>query len=478
MTSEKFSSKERSSAAEPGREKGPEVSFVPPDVLKMYEIPGHGPINTHVFDRYLRDKKRFDKAIADAAYEVQTEKTSVETPETLEHIIRSTDSSKRAELIQQTLKTGTPEAQVEAARMISFVSAAARTELIKAVFATGTPKAQVEGAKKIADAVKTERVGLRTMLVQTIQDAITAGIPEAQAEGARMIPYAPEAEQSKLRDLFNQTMHDMFANGRPEAQIEAARTIKYAPATERGGLIKAAFATGNPQVQIEAASMIAYAPATERAELIKTAFATRIQEAQTRAVESIPYVSETERALLVALAKEVAPEALIAPPLYTKTELSADRPFAEAKFAKSGFETTLLGGPLKGKVIVRRLSPHAFMVWRNLFENYRLWQENGFDYVPIEPIVSYSLDQKGRVEVISGVLDLSLAQWADYHDDFYPDLVDDRNRILWVLKKAGIRHGHAHDANFCLRFYRQPNGKPDFSRKPRIYRIDFDAVLF
>ena len=46
-----------------------------------------------------------------------------------------------------------------------------------------------------------------------------------------------------------------------------------------------------------------------------------------------------------------------------------------------------------------------------------------------------------------------------------------------VLLSQEISHGHPHDGNFCLRFFRDQENRPDFTRTPRLYLIDFDQAI-
>lgn len=120
----------------------------------------------------------------------------------------------------------------------------------------------------------------------------------------------------------------------------------------------------------------------------------------------------------------------------------------------------------------------AFLAWQKIYENHQVWENNGFDYVPIEPIQSYRLNKKGLVDVFSGVLDLSLAKWLEYSSRmFEEELTKQRDKIISVLESQNISHGHTHNYNFVLRFFRNKDGNPDLNQVPRLYAIDFDAAV-
>jgi hypothetical protein len=112
------------------------------------------------------------------------------------------------------------------------------------------------------------------------------------------------------------------------------------------------------------------------------------------------------------------------------------------------------------------------------YEHYQVWRDNGFDYVPIEPIQSYRLNKEGLVDVFSGVLDVSLAKWGEVSGGmFWDELTKQRDNIISVLESQGISHRHTHDDNFVLRFFRDKDGNPDLNQVPRLYAIDFDAAV-
>jgi len=198
-----------------------------------------------------------------------------------------------------------------------------------------------------------------------------------------------------------------------------------------------------------------------------------VQKASTEMILCAP---KEERVALFNQALEKLGATLIEPPLYNRGDINEER-FSRKEFFKTGSRTTLIGGTLKNKVIVRHIFPEHFLAWKNLYEDYSFWQKNGFDYVPVEPIVSYHLEKDGNVAVFSGVLDLNLEEWQQMTLLFTSELETQRNKILTALNKKGIQHGHAHDANFCLRFWRDERGRPDMTKTPRLYLIDFDQAL-
>ena len=273
-------------------------------------------------------------------------------------------------------------------------------------------------------------------------------------------------------------------NPDPAVQLACTAMIGWAPGNEQAGLqvkvleiIRRGLDNPDPAVQRVCADMIGRAPANERAGLIRQGLDNPDPAVQLACVAMIWQAPENERAALVNVLKEKGLDILlIRPSLYKGLKMAPER-FQRVKFSKTGSETTLLRGKLEYKVIVRQLTPEAFLPWQKLYDDHQLWHNNDFDYVPIEPIFSFRLNRRtGLVNVYTGVLDLNLDDWKKISNDFIPELDQDRDTILKTLNEMHISHGHAHDANFCLRFDRE-QGNPVLSKKPRIYLIDFDQAV-
>src|SRR3989344_1542658 len=314
-----------------------------------------------------------------------------------------------------------------------------------------------------------------------ITKALTYPSFEIQEAGVEMIASAPE---DKRADLIIKALNH------PEVQVQAvaAGIIKSAPEDRRAGLrqivvekIRDALNNSDVTVQAIGAEMISTAQMGEHPKLreivtekIREALKNPAVEVQKAAAEMIWTAPKDKQAGLFEQALNKLADKLIEPSLYDEGKW--DR-LSRKPFAKTGSEITLIGGGLKDKVIVRHLDPDAFLSWKSLYENYKLWQRNGFDYVPVEPIVSYRLEKNGQVAVFSGVLDLSMAQWEKMSQQFKRELRETKNEIEAVLAKQNIRHGHSHRGNFCLRFWRDEKGHPDMNRTPHLYLIDFDQAV-
>jgi hypothetical protein len=163
--------------------------------------------------------------------------------------------------------------------------------------------------------------------------------------------------------------------------------------------------------------------------------------------------------------------------LFNRLYQNAPVNFHEHEFEKTGSRTILLGGRLKRKLIKRIIRADSFEAWKYAYINID-WKEEGFDYVPVEPIQSVQRNKENPnlVEVKSGVLDINAECWEGYTRLFVNEIRLDINKIKNILENEGVYHGHMNDKNFCLRFFRNSDGTINFTRKPRVYIIDFDAA--
>ncbi|MBN1585134.1 hypothetical protein JW899_02070, partial [Candidatus Uhrbacteria bacterium] len=159
--------------------------------------------------------------------------------------------------------------------------------------------------------------------------------------------------------------------------------------------------------------------------------------------------------------------------------------FFREGFAKTDSGTTLLdavptepGMSLRDRVIVRHIGIRPFLEWERAFRAADFWRSKGFDYVPIEPIVGVGAGEGLTADVATRVVPgPTVAGWAAAAGFTHLDrIVDTQRRIMEGLEELGIEHGHPHEDNFVLAFDRDGEGRPDISRPPRVYAIDFDMA--
>lgn len=170
-------------------------------------------------------------------------------------------------------------------------------------------------------------------------------------------------------------------------------------------------------------------------------------------------------------------ETVMNPALYDGLKNSR---FYRRQFQKTGSDTVLLGEDnLFNRIILRIVPVSAFVNWMNAYAAYKIWQEAGFNYVPIEPIVRASIikGNSNNVRVFTGVLGVTVNRYlqmsfVEPQDKKY--VTDQVEKIQETLLRMGVNHGHPHLNNFCVVHERTSDGEIDWSKPPRVYCIDFD----
>lgn len=438
--------------------------------------------------------------------------SSAEAQEVSANQIEYVPEEDRTLLINEGLKSSNPRVQRISAFMIGqnisergalLLAEKEVSRIIKQNLEIANPKTMEQMALMISCTKGEDRKTLEEMLSQKLKEGIESLGTETQKALIPLVVYIPEREIAPLVEVgFNSpdvevqktsvSVIDNIEGAKrasfvkrglesmdAEIQEASAHMIYCVPREEIPPLIMLGLKSSNPEVQKISALQITRARIADRAQLIM--FGLENSGAKTELLSVIGLISEEHQlAMLAFLTKKKMGNNFVAPRLYKNNKIT-NKDFSRQKFAKTGSETVLIGGGLKDKTILRKIEPSAFVAWQSVYENHNLWTQAGFDYVPIEPIQSYHLNSEGLVDVYTGILDLSLSDWIDIDGKntalFRGELEKQRDKIIEILEREGIRHGHIHDRNFCLRFYRDEQGEPDFARVPRIYLIDFDQAI-
>ncbi|MFA6094952.1 MAG: hypothetical protein WC757_03655 [Candidatus Paceibacterota bacterium] len=445
-----------------------------PSYMEMYEISGQDSITLHSYERYLRDKEK--------AHEIASE--ILESAPFLRKKIFNSPESERASIIREQLSTDNPIAHKASSAMIWAAPENEReglrvllgSRVLESFKGTDT-SSQREYAWMIWDAPLEQRTEIIRMGMSIKHELV-------QEPCTRMIEYAPKTDRAEL-------ISEGLASENYNVKLGVARMIWSAEESQQSKLksqvaemVSKGFEGNNTQEHKACASMIIFAPESERegfrnklAELIKNCFQGGNIDEQKEYARVINQAPSNLRKELRDEAVQKLGNALVEPSLY-KNKRANDESFSREDFEKTGSELTVVGGDLRSKTIIRHIESESFIVWEKLFENHSLWKGEGFDYVPVEPIQAFKLSKDGLIDVYSGVLDLNLDEWKGMDGTFITELKQDKEKIVAVLAKVGLNHGHYHDGNFCLRFFRNENGVVDFNRKPRLYLIDFDQAMF
>ncbi len=330
-------------------------------------------------------------------------------------------------------------------------------------------------SRKKQDEIEEEmKEDIKGLTIEEIPEYVRRGLDSSdkneQWKAVRQIPSAIAGERTEL-------LRKAFSIQDEEIGKECVKIISNIPENERRSFIQMGIEKESPSIKKAAINMIKYAPALTRTKMIQIGLTSgdkEIQKEYAKVISSVP--DEKSRKELLDIAKQKLGNELVEPPLYGGYDID-DQNFKREKFKKTGSDLTLVGGDLKDKVIFRSITSDSFLEWQQAFENHEIWRRAGFEYVPVEPILSFHFNKDELVDVASGVLDISLGKWMGMSGDYVRELTEQRNKIIKVLEDQGIIHGHTHDDNFCLRFFRKKNGDVDYQKMPRIYLIDFDRSL-
>ncbi len=394
-------------------------------------------------------------------------------------------------LVEKALNDQSIEVQKEAANNIEHCTPKENQPSLRKIVFENIQKSindpNIEIQKNVSDMIAFAPEKDRAVLVDKLLDSLDFAL---QTKAFDLIYYVPESEKVALTQKATDKLAEFLKNKDIEIIKKSIRLISIAPDNRRADFLKDMLNHENINIQEEAAEVIWYPTDDQERKMLIGLIARNIKkslnnsniEIQKKGLDMLKVFGhysgteeETELLLNMVSEKGLSNE-LVKPPLYDKNTVTKEN-FSRQNFEKTGSKTTLLGGNLKEKSIIRHIEPGAFLEWQKLYEDYHMWKENGFDYVPIEPIQSYNLNKEGFVDVYSGILDLNLEQWEKITRKFSPDLGEQKKKLLSILESKKIEHGHVHhDRNFCLRFFRDKNGNVNLSKTPRLYLIDLDMV--
>lgn len=323
---------------------------------------------------------------------------------------------------------------------------------------------------------------------------------ELGAEYAHHIDSIPDEEvKTELKQRVLNMVEEDVNNSDWRKERYGVKMIRYTPMELRAGFIDKALDSKDMYVRQLAAEQIKYIPEELKRDLLIKAFKTDIWSVVWASFKVLETLSDIDRKYVIENVPEEILEGIEEDPLNKESSLdevkrednrlediakgpsylynNTPEKFRTAELEKGGSSTTLFGESLKGKAIQRHIFLDNYLLWNRLFLDYELWREKGFDYVPIEPIFSVKPGKEIMiVDVDSKVLGPNFKLWIQSGGKFIPELKEQMGKIKKVIKEAGIDHGHDREHNFCLVFYKDPEGKPDLNRIPRIYLIDFDQI--
>ena len=484
----------------------------------MYKVAGRGDITMHALERYAKDSERFESQeipdIPDDPIEDMQRRIHSAAPNERAAIIRegmsSHDSDVRVISIAM-LRSVPPEEQgdiirlaltgddlavvnwccIELASMSQGKYSKFRDEVISIVDTVIDTKDLSFKARYLGSFFRNAPKEFTYVLYPKLLALVTSGLessdPQIESQCSDLVERLNAVDRFLFRDIMRRMILDGLSAKKVEERRLYARMIPNLLTVDRASIydcISAGLYQDDLETWAICASEAEFATSNDEGHLrehiaadIGDVLTDPDREVSHWHIDAIEYAAPDMRKALFALALKRCPELVIEAPLYKKAVFDEKSLVPRARFFKTGSETTLVGRELRGKAIVRHITPKAFKAWKELYEDYDFWSKAGFDYVPVEPIDSFKSNKEGFVEVYSGVLDLSFSAWLNKSQLFVAEIERDIEEIKQLLKARHFEHGHTHNGNFCLRFFRDEKGGIDLSRRPRVYLIDFDQAV-
>ncbi len=437
--------------------------------LEMYEIPGQENITEHTFQRYLKDKTQ----------DIDINKLAATSSHSLDKEIKKLTKEELVPLLREKLYDSNLLSQELLLKTINYIPVTERFSLIKEGLENNDINVQKNAARLLSYVDEGDYAELHLLVATKAMEGLQKPDMEAKKTATSMIWFASSSQMKGLWSTAEEEMNKGLSNPDSNTRKKAIQLIVHFPLSEREELFKEKF-LNNPDIEIRklAMSMLWCAPAELIVPAVEQGLESSDPEMQKISARMLKYGVMSEKPYLlgnkIMESKELTNE-LVKSVIYDRNLITEDE-FKRQSFDKTGSETTLLGGELKNKAIIRHIKPKAFLAWQKAYEDSELWQKNGFNYVPIEPILSYKVNKEGLVDVYSGVLDLDFDRWNRVAYKFCKELERKIESIFNILVNKDILHGHAHKSNFCLKFFRDSEGNVDLKKEPRVYMIDFDQA--
>ncbi|MFA6027738.1 MAG: hypothetical protein WC752_02330 [Patescibacteria group bacterium] len=478
---------------------------LPRECWSMYEVPGFPPLNEEDIDRYDKAKKKLIGLLPSIFK--RGDLHSIEFILDVIALASEADQNCLCDLLIDVIQCGldgnNEDISQKAIKSIVYLPEAKRTNLINAGLHHSSPYIRSIAARIIFKAPQAERTRL-------IEIGLNDPSPIVRENAARMIAFAPQAEQDRLGDFLVAAINKEL--DAPDVSSETIKSIAYVSEAEGDALLAKGLDHPNPRVRLDAVYMIPDTPEAVHDALINKVIndpisAVRSAAAQInlspskrddlserlivsdKGLKLDSNIAEQDMSELVAAYQKRTSinldELANSTPLYEDIE---DKRFLSARFNKTGSETMLLdmvpGQPeksLKSRVIIRRIHLLSFLAWQKAFENWKFWQEKGFTYIPVEPIIRVAAEvkdlKKNVVSVFTRVLGINVATWRRITGLYKLQIDNQIDSLIGALSELDIRHGHLHAGNFCLVFERTEDGQIDLTKPPRVYLIDFDQAV-
>lgn len=439
-----------------------------PDI-EMYRLPGDPPLEKKDLERYVTSNDKLVQSLST--------------------------------IIPRGLADPDASIRMPAAGAISSAAEQKRTQFLEKALVDPHPEVFIIAAGAISSAPKEDQQQLRLSLSSLIENKLLDRTtdPYVREIAAEAIPFSSE---EKRVQLFKTASID------PDPGVRAAgvKIIPFLPEQERTDSIKKALTDPSAYVFYAAAESISSAPEEDRQQLrssLSSLIEKRLRDtddsiAHEIITEAISFASGEDRKKREAASPNSGDEIqqvinsdpkrleklkkfAKTTPLYKDLE---EKRFFQYGFSKTGSDILLLDivpgsneKSLKEKLIKRTIPLYDYLTWKKAYEASDVWKSLGFDYVPIEPIVSVHESNKlMQADVYARVLrGPSADTWLSESQGLYSEHIEDSfKKIEAGLTKLDVHHWHLRENNLVLVFERDEEGNPDLKKPPRVYAIDFD----
>jgi len=402
---------------------------------------------------------------------------------------------KTSEIIKQRLENRVLRVSATAVKLIDYASFADHEQLKRRAFDTVEEMLKSNdwdmrlSAIKFIDHVPTEnQEQLRVEAAKVIKNFFEGDNWHARWMAMELIDRVSLDAQEPLKKKAAEIIEQGIDNLSWSVRSTAIKLIDQVPIKNRARLIAKGLEDGEVYVRVLTAQFIDQAAPEEQVELIRKALEDSDYFVGLIAVELLAQLPDADQARLRQNNPRFLKDLTGFPgqtPLYNK---QGDQVFFRKSFEKTGTGMTLLdripGGDseksLRDKVVIRHIPLNAYLAWREAYEAADFWRSQGFDYVPIEPIVKVSQGKElFLVDVFTRVLNgPSVGRWKEQINKYIKEIDEKVEKIRSGLKILGIKHGHDHPDNFIVFFDRDEQGNIVLDRPPKVYMIDFDEADF
>ncbi len=254
---------------------------------------------------------------------------------------------------------------------------------------------------------------------QKAQEILDGYSKEAATNIAWNLQYLPKRVQIKIAHL-------LLEKAPIEAAPNIASNLRYLPEGVRKEIAHLLLEKAPIEAAPNIASNLPYLPKEVQIKIARLLLEKAPKEAATNIAWNLQYLPEEVREeienevmqVVEVVEKEQLSQAEERNPVLYKGIDEWEDVFIRKKFPKTGTKTILLGKNFINNVILRIIPNSAFISWMDAYKATDTWKKEGFDYVPVEPIIKAHRSQDGKnTRVYSGVLGVNVSEYLDMYSN-------------------------------------------------------------